>query len=451
MGSYPGQPFEFFTKTITIMLHQPHSEQFLKQRRFYSFLPLVLLPFITVFYGVIASKINKNQGPALAEKQGLNTALPDAIINQDKLINKLSYYEKAAQDSAKRAQLLKKDPYFQDSLAPTPAFAEGVSLVPETPARRSAARQKTGSDPKPGQVYKKLEALNAALNTASEPSFKNTEKTKELQTDAAHAELEKQLQTILAQATTQDSQESTSDPELAALSGMLDKIIQIQNPELAKKNNPADSLSPKASSVSLTQQLPDASLLQASNPGDSMSTNSVALAENGFYSLDEPVSSAQQKAIEAVIDQNPKLVSGSTVKLKLSTDIFIQGQLMPKGSFLFGSASLSGERLNIQIQSVRHQNAIFTVNLIVYDLDGQPGIYIPGAITRDVAKQSASQASSGISVGSLDNSLGAQAADAAIQASKTLLSRKAKLQQVSIREGYKVLLYDKNSSGIVSR
>ncbi|GLU57231.1 conjugative transposon protein TraM [Dyadobacter frigoris] len=400
---------------------------------------------------MVVSKINKNQGPALAEKQGLNTALPDAIINQDKLINKLSYYEKAAQDSAKRAQLLKKDPYFQDSVTAVAEQDGGVSLVPETPARKSAARRKTGSDPKPGQVYQKLEALNAALSSASEPSFKNAEKEKELQTDAAHAELEKQLQTILAQATTQESAESTSDPELAALSGMLDKIIQIQNPELAKKNNPEDSLSPKATSVSLSQQMPDVSMLQTTNPGDSMITNSMALAESGFFSLDEPVSSAQQKAIEAVIDQNPKLVSGSTVKLKLSTDIFIQGQLVPKGSFLFGSASLSGERLNILIQSVQHQNTLFTVNLIVYDLDGQPGIYIPGAITRDVAKQSASQASSGISVGSLDNSLGAQAADAAIQASKTLLSRKAKLQQVSIREGYKVLLYDKNGQGIVSR
>lgn len=430
---------------------QNHSEHFLKQRRFYTFLPLVLLPFITVFYGVIVSKVNKGQDLPLAEKQGLNTTLPDAIINQDKLINKLSYYEKAAQDSAKRAQLLKKDPYFQDSVTVAAQQQVGVSLLPQAPAGTAASRRKAKSDPKSEQVYQKLEALNTALSSASEPSFKNAEKDKKLQTDAAHAELEKQLQTILAQATSQEMETPESDPELAALSGMLDKIIQIQNPEMAKRNNGSDSLSPKASSVSLTQQLPDVSLLQASNQADSIITNSVALTESGFFSLDEPVSSAQQKAIEAVIDQNPRLVSGSTVKLKLSTDIFIQGQLVPKGSFLFGTASLSGERLNILIQSVRHDNALFTVNLIVYDLDGQPGIYIPGAITRDVAKQSASQASSGIGVGSLDNSLGAQAADAAIQASKTLLSRKAKLQQVSIREGYKVLLYDKNGPGIVSR
>jgi conjugative transposon TraM protein len=430
---------------------QNHSDHFLKQRRFYTFLPLILLPFLTVFYGVIISKFNKDQDLPLAERQGLNTALPDAIINQDKLINKLSYYEKAAQDSAKRAQLLKKDPYFQDSLTPVPAKAEGISLLPQTPARGTAARQKKGSDPKSDQVYKKLEALNQVLSSTTEPSFKTPQKDIEASNEIAHEQLEKQLQTILAQATSQETESPESDPELAALSGMLDKIIQIQNPELAQRNSATDSLSPKASSVSLTQQSADASLLQAAGPDDSLQVNPATLDQNGFFSLDEPISSAEQKAIEAVIDQNPKLVSGSTVKLKLSSDIFIQGQLVPKGSFLFGNASLSGERLNILIQSVRHQHSLFAVNLVVYDLDGQPGIYIPGAITRDVAKQSASQASSGIGVGYLDNSLGAQAADAAIQASKTLLSRKAKLQQVFIREGYKVLLYDKNSSGIVSR
>lgn len=434
------------------MTNQPHSEPFLKQRSFYTFLPLVLLPFITVFYGVIVAKVNKGQSLPLAEKQGLNTSLPDAIINQDKLINKLSYYEKAAQDSARRAQLLKKDPYFQDSLTPAPVDDGGVSLLAQTPVRASATKRKAASDPKQAQVYKKLDELNKVLSAASEPSFKTQEeKNKEITGDPAHAELEIQLQTILAQATDKELAEPESDPELEALSGMLDKIIQIQNPDLAKKNVSLDSQIQAASSVSLTQQLPDASLLQSAAPADSLQSSPVNLADNGFFSLDEPVSSAEQKAIEAVTDQNPKLVTGSTVKLKLSSDIFVQGQLIPKGSFLFGTASLNGERLTIQIQSVLHQNSLFAVNLVVYDLDGQPGIYIPGAISRDVAKQSASQASSGISVGSLDNSLGAQAADAAIQASKTLLSRKAKLQQVTIREGYKVLLFDKNGSGIVSR
>ena len=427
---------------------QNHSEQFLKQRRYYTFLPLVLLPFLTIFYGVTVSKINKGQSQVLAEKQGLNTALPDAIINQDKLINKLSYYEKAAQDSAKRAQLLKKDPYFQDSLGLSPVNDDGALLLSQTPVRSAAAKRKEALDPSQAKVYQKLEALNQVLSKTSEPSFKTLENADKIPAD--HTELEKQLQTILAQANRQDFEESQSDPELAELSGMLDKIIQIQNPELTK-NGTADNQNHKTSSVSVASPASDASLLQAQTPGDSLHLDPLHLNQNGFFSLDEPVSSAEQKAIEAVIDQNPRLISGATVKLKLSTDIFIQDQLIPKGSFLFGTASLSGERLHIVIQSVRHQNILFAVNLVVYDLDGQPGIYIPGAITRDVAKQSASQATSGISLGSMDNSLGAQAADAAIQASKTLLSRKAKLQQVTIREGYKVLLYDKNSPGIVSR
>jgi hypothetical protein len=75
-------------------------------------------------------------------------------------------------------------------------------------------------------------------------------------------------------------------------------------------------------------------------------------------------------------------------------------------------------------------------------MDGIDGIYVPGAITRDVAKGSAERAVQGININTLDPSLGAQAASASIEAAKTLLSRKAKLVKVTVKAGYQVLLQD---------
>ena len=60
-----------------------------------------------------------------------------------------------------------------------------------------------------------------------------------------------------------------------------------------------------------------------------------------------------------------------------------------KGNFVFGTAQLNDERLEINISSIRSGNNLFPVKLDVYDMDGLAGIYIPGAISRDVAKQSA--------------------------------------------------------------
>jgi len=75
-------------------------------------------------------------------------------------------------------------------------------------------------------------------------------------------------------------------------------------------------------------------------------------------------------------------------------------------------------------------------------MDGMNGIYIPGAITRDVAKQSADRTIQDIGLTSVDPSLGAQAASAGIEAARDLISKKVKLVKVTVKSGYQVLLRD---------
>ncbi|MDB5192463.1 MAG: hypothetical protein JWQ96_2026 [Segetibacter sp.] len=75
-------------------------------------------------------------------------------------------------------------------------------------------------------------------------------------------------------------------------------------------------------------------------------------------------------------------------------------------------------------------------------MDGIGGVYIPGAITRDIAKQSADRAVQGIGFTTIDPSLKVQAASAGVEAAKTLCSKKAKLLKVMVKAGYRVLLRD---------
>ncbi|MFX6230601.1 conjugative transposon protein TraM, partial [Acinetobacter baumannii] len=83
--------------------------------------------------------------------------------------------------------------------------------------------------------------------------------------------------------------------------------------------------------------------------------------------------------------------NGSTVKLRLTNDVYVNGLLVPKGNFVFGTASLENERLLITVPNIRYENNLLPVALSVYDMDGLAGIHIPGSINRDVAKQSADQ------------------------------------------------------------
>ena len=75
-------------------------------------------------------------------------------------------------------------------------------------------------------------------------------------------------------------------------------------------------------------------------------------------------------------------------------------------------------------------------------MDGMAGICIPGAITRDVAKESADRSMQEVSFSTMDPSIGAQAASAGITAAKTLFSKKVKLIKVTLKAGYHVLLRD---------
>src|SRR5690606_33268112 len=122
--------------------------------------------------------------------------------------------------------------------------------------------------------------------------------------------------------------------------------------------------------------------------------------------------------------------------------ISVNGVPIPNDSFIFGVASLSGERLNIEITNLRNGNSIFPVNLQVFDIDGLDGIHIPGAITRDVAANSADRSVQGIGLTSLDPTWQGQAASAGIETAKTLFSRKVKLVKVTVKAGYQVLLRD---------
>jgi conjugative transposon TraM protein len=128
--------------------------------------------------------------------------------------------------------------------------------------------------------------------------------------------------------------------------------------------------------------------------------------------------------------------------MKLTRDIYVNGVLIPKNQFIHGICVLSGERLKVDISTIRNGSAIYPVSLSVFDLDGLEGIHVPGAIARDVAKQSSNQALQDVQLNSLDPSIEVQAASAGIETVKSLVSKKTKLIKVSVKAGYKILLMD---------
>ncbi|TDE13229.1 MULTISPECIES: conjugative transposon protein TraM [Dyadobacter] len=440
------------------MENTAYSARFLQQRKFYMMLPLLVLPFVTLIYWVLFVKGTKKQQQT-TQSQGLITSLPDAMLKEDKEVNKLSFYERAAADSAKLGELIRKDPYRSDSPGYKDSLQTGQLAGLGAPFKAKAGQVnyqgKTSVQAGEEKVLKKLKALDDVLSETSRPEFSRQDMKSENSPrgdDNSGNETADKLEALMAGLNQQSSAPDVyEDPELKELSGMLDKIIQIQNPELDSEKIKEQS-EKSVGQVFAVRQAAGAdpvSLLATDSTEDSVEADpvrSISFEQNGFFGLDETLISADQNAIPAVIAQTQTVVSGSTVKLRLTQDVYIAGVLIPKESFVYGIANLNNERLVIRIESVRHENNLFPVKLSVYDLDGIAGIHIPGAIARDVAKQSLSQDIQGISIGSLDPSLGAQAASAGIQTAKTLIGKKARLLQVTVKAGYQVLLRDGNAS-----
>ncbi|SKC18667.1 conjugative transposon protein TraM [Dyadobacter psychrophilus] len=435
-----------------------HSQQFLRQRKFYTYLPLLVLPFMTLlFWALVARRAKGSDHPQPAQRAGLMMSLPEAFFKEDKALNKLSYYQKADADSARLRELIAKDPYYQDTLATREegwpvSSIQGIDGPAKGRKRNPGLPKKLASqDSHQARVRQKISELNTVLNKTSQPEFKMQQEAASLSetTEMPAAEMQR-LQELMSglQSEPQSGQE---DAEIRELNTMLEKILDIQHPErMAEKTRQQsqqnkDRLYP----VTLNQNEDPISLLDTDALTDSVGQNPALVTtfeQSGFFSLDEPVQSGSQNAIQAVVAETQTLVTGATVKLRLTSDVYISGVLIPKESFIYGTASLNQERLIVKIESVRHENFIFPVKLSVYDLDGISGIYIPGAISRDVSKQSLSQNVQGLNIDTFQPSLGAQLADAGIQTAKNLAGKKARLIRVTVKAGYQVLLKDENSN-----
>jgi len=358
-----------------------HSAEFLKRRKSLMVLPLLVIPFLFFFFASLGGgKGNKKDKTPSGVGMGFNPELPKPQLDQKKAQQtKLDFYRKADADSQRIKEYLQQDPYHTRSAGGNPGTqSPGNALLPE--------------DPRADQLLQRLDQLKRSIQSPPVPSPGMPRGYPE---PPAIARYKPPLALPLP-----DTPET--DPQLERLNTMLDKIIRIQHPgQDAPENTPAHHN-------------------ETPNPAD--------LAAEAVNS------------IPAVVQQDRTLVAGATIALRLTESATINGVHIPANQLVYGVASLNNDRLLITVNSIRREQAIYATSLQVYDMDGLPGIHIPGTLSRDVAKQSANQGIGSINLSTYDPSPGAQATNAGIQAAKTLFSRKVRMVRVSVRAGYQVLL-----------
>ncbi|NII26164.1 conjugative transposon protein TraM [Pseudoflavitalea sp. X16] len=422
--------------------------------------PLVVIPFCALFFHALGGGKGTGDKQQAEQPKGLNTYLPSPKI-KDTRQDKLSLYEIDEKDSAsKQKQHRGSLDLFEMETPPIPGEAVhdeqtadidpyGRVTNPFSSGGASENRRRRGNraemaEQPADELERKLNVLRCSLqhDTSNQPEPAEPADEPTPQNDAVF----KQLDAAMA-AIKDGTDGGQPDRELGMMSGMLDKILDIQHPDRVKnrleKQTTSENKGMRVAAIS-TPSLIDP-LLQATDPSTTRySVSTKPQQVDGFYELGDPAQAGTDAvpSIAAVVHGTQTLVNGASLEIRLDQDVYVRGQLIPKGTSLHGKCSLSGERLQVSFNIIRHGQLLFPVDLEAYGLDGIPGIRIPGSITRDAAKQGTNEAIQAIGLSTMDPSLTAQATAAGLDAAKTLLTKKVKLVKVTVKTDCPLLLRD---------
>lgn len=341
-----------------------------KLKKFLLALPILVLPFVLMAFAVLGGGKGDKTDQASSSK-GINTELPGAQFKNAKPEDKLSLYEQAARDSAR-----------SKNNAANPLFP--LDKQSSTGTTNSSYGQ--SADASTAKINQKLAQINREINRPEPPATP----VSNVNVPEKSAETER-LENLLKSM----NNKNADDPEMKQLSGMLDKIMAIQNPGLVQ--------------AKIKQGKP--------------------LAKDSAF-----------KAISAVIEGNQKVLQGGVVKLRLLDSVILKNTTIPKGTLLFGSCNITNQRLLLDIKNIRLGTAIIPVDLSVFSLDGMPGINAPEAELGQAAGSGTDNALQNMEFLPMDQSLSIQAAGAGINAAKSLIGKKVKRIKVKLKGGERILL-----------
>ncbi|MDR1500969.1 MAG: conjugative transposon protein TraM [Prevotella sp.] len=284
--------------------------------------------------------------------------------------------------------------------------------------------------------------------------------------DPEKEEMKKKLEELEAKMSEKDSKQSEMDEQLALMeksyelaakyipSGQASNEPNSNNSLKNKienygKNNSSSNGKTKVSPVRRIENQMVSALNQSYNYNDLY--NMYDQPRNmGFNTMGGEMGVSEKNTIAAVIHDDQTVVDGQTTRLRLTDPLMAGTMLIPENTIVTGVAKVQGERLEIVISSVEYQGTIIPVEMTTYDTDGQRGIYIPGSLEMNAAKEII--ANMGNSVGTsftMTESTGAQLTSdltkGTIQGLSAYMQKKIHQVKVTLKSGYRVMLMPKTN------
>ena len=394
-------------------LSQLLTSQHLRQLKFVGVVTVMTLLCGIFLWYLFAPK----PAPQQAGTGGYNVTIPEATVKPAET-DKRKVYEQEQYEQQRREKLQSLGDVIDDRLPVTGEMADATAPAAPTAIGESDA------------AYRKISGEMAAFYTPA-PSCDNTE-------------VEALKEQVAALQSQLDAERQQPDP--LALAEEQYKLAQKYLGGGAQSTDgTADNVSKSKGRISVMRPVQEGEV-----EASTLDPRADFTAERnlGFLTAEGRTAASDVPTVRACVASTQVIRAGSTVQLRLLEPVRIDGTIIPRNTPVYGTATISGMRLQVTVSSVEYGGRIFAVEASAYDLDGQPGLNVPNSRERTALKDALASVgqTAGTSV-SVTHSAGQQVlstvAQGGLQASSQYVAEKLREVKITLKANHRLLLISK--------
>lgn len=294
-------------------------------------------------------------------------------------------------------------------------------------------------------------ALNSYRNTQSAlGSFYKDENSETRQ-------LRRQLDELKQKLADKDVPKSVTVDEQLAL---MEKSYQMAAKYLPTATNTGEPSSNKGSTASASTQkeyfvafAPAAksavSALYTEHSDSTLLVDWNAKRNRSFYTAGSVQNIAQPKnSVIACIQETQTVIGESALRLRLLEPAQTPNGTIPQGTLLTAIAKFQGGRLQLKVTSIELDGNIIPVDITIYDLDGQQGLYVlyspeMNALSEMAGNMSQTSGTSLMLTQSAGQQIAADLSKGVVQGISGYFSKKVKTPKVTLKAGHQLFLVSK--------
>ena len=409
--------------------------------------PIIFLLMGVVFLGCMYLIFKPSKDKKAVENIGLNDAVPQAT-GAGMPDDKSKAYEQEMlerKEQEKRNALTTLSDYWntEDS-----ASADNEENLPEEDEESNGFGGGGRNSGRNGNS-----ALNSYRNAQSTlGSFYNND-------NAETMELRKQVDELKAKLSEKDVPPvATVDDQLKLMEKSYEMAAKYL-PQNANTGNaaPANGATPGAAGANQKEQFVSFTPTRKNivsalyrEPSDSAFAADWSQTKNrGFYTAGSTEEVVQPKnSIKACVHEAQTVVGETGVRLRLLEPAKTPQRTIPKGTIITANAKFQNGRLQLKVTSVELEGNIIPVDITIYDLDGQQGLYVPyspemNALTEMAGNMSQTGGTSVMLTQNAGQQVAADLSRGVVQGISGYFAKKVRTPKVTLKAGYQVFLVSK--------